>query len=63
VDAGLHHTCALTLANQTMCWGFNRFGQLGDRSVFDEESSPVASAARAAGYPADALRLLPGVGK
>jgi hypothetical protein len=55
-----------------MCWGFNRFGQLGDRStvssaepgfVFDEESSTLASAARGAGYPADALRLLPGLGK
>lgn len=69
MTAGLHHTCAVTADRQAMCWGFNRFGQLGDRStvnsaepgfVFDEESSRFSSAGPA--YPTNAFRLLPGLG-
>ena len=33
VDAGERHTCAISTAGETMCWGMNQDGQLGTGSI------------------------------
>jgi alpha-tubulin suppressor-like RCC1 family protein len=40
VSAGLHHTCGVTTAGETWCWGFNGDGQLGDGST-NASDAPV----------------------
>jgi alpha-tubulin suppressor-like RCC1 family protein len=35
VRAGLHHSCGIVTTGRVVCWGYNRFGQLGDGSRFD----------------------------
>jgi len=29
IDAGYHHTCALTKEEEVYCWGYNKMGQMG----------------------------------
>jgi alpha-tubulin suppressor-like RCC1 family protein len=41
--AGYDHTCGITTLNQTICWGLNQDGQLGDNSTV-EKNTPVAVA-------------------
>jgi uncharacterized repeat protein (TIGR02543 family) len=41
VSAGRSHTCALTTAQQALCWGDNSFGELGNNSTVSS-TAPVA---------------------
>ncbi len=45
IAAGAEHTCALTTAGQTWCWGDNAEGQLGIGNASNLERSPVLVAA------------------
>jgi alpha-tubulin suppressor-like RCC1 family protein len=40
IAAGDHHTCQLTAGGGIVCWGYNRYGQLGDGSR-DARPAPV----------------------
>jgi alpha-tubulin suppressor-like RCC1 family protein len=42
IDSGGYHTCALTEQQEVLCWGDNRYGQLGDGSVTISRTTPVA---------------------
>ncbi len=42
--AGGHHTCAITPANNAMCWGSNMFGQVGVGSNVLQYNTPQAVA-------------------
>jgi alpha-tubulin suppressor-like RCC1 family protein len=46
VSAGSFHTCAITAAGDTDCWGANGYGQLG-RRVTISASSAVRAGSRA----------------
>ncbi|MBU6335456.1 MAG: RCC1 repeat-containing protein, partial [Chloroflexi bacterium] len=40
IHAGIHHTCAVTMAGRVLCWGYNEYGQLGDGATA-HRSAPV----------------------
>ena len=40
VSCGHRHTCAVDVAGNTWCWGWNQDGQLGNRS-YEDSSAPV----------------------
>lgn len=41
VAAGYDHSCAITVAGPTLCWGLNEYGQIGDGTT-SNRSSPTA---------------------
>lgn len=41
VDGGYQHSCAATATGDVWCWGYNRWGQLGDDST-SSRNTPVA---------------------
>ncbi len=52
IAAGANHTCALMAGGALRCWGYNDFGQLGDRTA-ETRLAPVAAIALAT--PATAI--------
>jgi alpha-tubulin suppressor-like RCC1 family protein len=40
IATGLFHTCALTVDGRVKCWGWNRYGEVGDGTV-TQRTSPV----------------------
>jgi alpha-tubulin suppressor-like RCC1 family protein len=43
LSSGYHHTCGITTSGVALCWGNNRFGQLGDGSTTDRDTPVVVS--------------------
>ena len=43
IEAGVGHTCALTIAGDVKCWGHNLNGQLGDNSPILQRLTPVTA--------------------
>ena len=39
VEAGANHTCAIDANNDLWCWGFNKYGQLGDDRPDDPDGN------------------------
>lgn len=52
IAAGANHTCALVAGGALRCWGYNDYGQLGDRTA-ETRVAPVAAVALAT--PATAI--------
>jgi alpha-tubulin suppressor-like RCC1 family protein len=47
-----YHNCALTSSGETYCWGYNKFGQLGNNINIDDSYSTNPIPALVAGVPA-----------
>ena len=47
IAAGYDHSCAITLAGPTVCWGLNEYGQLGDGSTTNSTSPTVVGGGHA----------------
>ena len=63
IDAGGSHTCALLTNGSVKCWGFNRYGELGNNTftnslvpvgVFGLEGTPSSSLSMISGKVSDA---------
>lgn len=44
IDAGAYHGCVIASDNNSYCWGYNAYGQLGN-NLYDESHVPVAVSA------------------
>lgn len=49
---GEHHACAVTFGGELLCWGDNRFGQIGDGTVGDKSRYPTQAVKR---YPTQVI--------
>jgi alpha-tubulin suppressor-like RCC1 family protein len=54
VTGGLNHTCAVTLSDAVSCWGWNRYGQLGDSVAGGSRLTPFRVAGNRRFRQADA---------
>lgn len=43
LSTGVRHACGITLSRKAYCWGWNKYGQLGNKSVIDS-TIPIAVA-------------------
>lgn len=47
IAAGYDHTCAITAAGPTVCWGLNESGQLGDKTTVQRTAPTTVSGGQA----------------
>jgi alpha-tubulin suppressor-like RCC1 family protein len=47
IAAGYDHSCAITLAGPTLCWGLNEYGQVGDGTTTNQTSPTTVAGGHA----------------
>ena len=52
IAMGEYHACAVTFGGELLCWGDNRFGQIGDGTVGDKSRYPAQATKR---YPTQVI--------
>lgn len=52
IAMGENHSCAVTFGGELLCWGDNRFGQIGDGTVGDKSMYPTLATKR---YPTQVI--------
>ena len=55
IAAGGHHSCILSNGGGVKCWGYNRYGQVGDGTTGNSKNSPVTSIGLSNGVAAIAV--------